>query len=58
MSKRQGELFDDVEPKVLELSDIPELLAEWHPTKNGELTPADFGPSSTLYCMVEVCAWS
>lgn len=39
MVKRQGELFDDVAPKVLELSDVPELLAEWHPTKNAHINP-------------------
>ena len=39
MSKRQGELFDDHEPKVLELADVPALLEEWHPTKNGNTNP-------------------
>ena len=39
MSKRQGELFDDQEPKVLELADVPALLEEWHPTKNGNINP-------------------
>ena len=39
MVKRQGELFDEVEPKVLELSDIPTLLEKWHPTKNGGTNP-------------------
>ena len=24
------------------LSEYPELLREWHPTKNGELKPEDF----------------
>ena len=23
------------------LSDYPDLIKEWHPTKNGDLTPAD-----------------
>jgi hypothetical protein len=26
----------------MKLSSIPHLVKEWHPTKNGDLTPDDF----------------
>ena len=28
---------------------FPELIKEWHPTKNGNLTPYDFAPNSNKY---------
>ena len=41
MSRRQKDLFPDIPDGKKYLSDIPELMAEWHPTKNEDLIPED-----------------
>lgn len=41
MSKRQEELFPDLPSDKKYVSDYPELVAEWHPTKNGNKSPED-----------------
>ena len=41
MSRRQKDLFPDLSDGKKYVSDIPELLAEWHPTKNKEKLPED-----------------
>ena len=41
MSRRQKDLFPELPDGKKYVSDIPELVAEWHPTKNGELLPED-----------------
>ena len=35
MTKRQSELFPELPSDKKYVSDYPELVAEWHPTKNG-----------------------
>ena len=42
MSRRQKDLFPDIPDGKKYVSDIPELMAEWHPTKNEGLNPEDF----------------
>ena len=41
MSRRQKDLFPDLPDGKKYVSDIPELIAEWHPTKNEGLMPED-----------------
>ena len=41
MSRRQKDLFPDIPDGKKYVSDIPELMAEWHPTKNEDLIPED-----------------
>jgi hypothetical protein len=41
VSKRQKELFPDLLSDKKYASDYPELVAEWHPTKNGSTLPED-----------------
>ena len=41
MTKRQATLFPEMQPTKTYVADIPELLAEWHPTKNKALIPED-----------------
>ena len=42
MTKRQSELFPELPSDKKYVSDYPELVAEWHPTKNGSLSPDDY----------------
>ena len=42
MSRRQKDLFPDLPDGKKYVSDIPELMAEWHPTKNEGLVPGVF----------------
>jgi len=42
MTKRQSELFPELPSDKKYVSDYPELVAEWHPTKNGNLLPDGF----------------
>ena len=42
MTKRQSELFPELPSDKKYVSDYPELVAEWHPTKNGNLLPDEF----------------
>ena len=46
MSRRQKDLFPELPVGKKYVSDIPELAAEWHPTKNGELVPEDISYGS------------
>ena len=39
MTKRQSELFPELPSNKKYVFDYPELVAEWHPTKNGKLLP-------------------
>jgi len=41
MTKRQSELFPELPSDKKYVSDYPNLVAEWHPTKNGNLLPED-----------------
>ena len=41
MTRRQKDLFPDLPDGKKYVSDIPELVAEWHPTKNDLLNPHD-----------------
>lgn len=41
MSKRQEELFPDLTSDKKYVSDYPELVAEWHPTRNGNKSTED-----------------
>lgn len=41
MSRRQKDLFPELPDGKRYVSDIPELIAEWHPTKNDGLSPED-----------------
>ena len=41
MTKRQSELFPELPSDKKHVSDYPELVAEWHPTKNDNLLPED-----------------
>ena len=51
MSRRQKDLFPDLPDGKKYVSDIPELMAEWHPTKNEGLVPEDnsFGSGITIW---------
>ena len=51
MSKRQKDLFPDLPDGKKYVSDIPELMAEWHPTKNKGKQPEDYthGSSSLIW---------
>jgi hypothetical protein len=42
VSKRQRELFPELPSIKKFVSDVPELVAEWHPVKNGNKKPDDF----------------
>ena len=42
MSRRQRDLFPELPDGKKYVSDIPELVAEWHPTKNEGKQPKDF----------------
>ena len=42
MTKRQSELFPGLHSDKKYVSDYPELVAEWHPSKNGNLLPDEF----------------
>jgi hypothetical protein len=42
MTKRQSELFPELPSDKKYVSDYPELVAEWHPTKNGDKHPDDY----------------
>ena len=42
MTKRQSELFSELPSYNKYVSDYPELVAEWHPSKNGNLLPDKF----------------
>ena len=42
MTKRQSELFPELLSDKKYLSDYPELVTEWHPTKNGDKHPDDY----------------
>ena len=42
MSRRQKDLFPNLPDGKKYVSDIPELVAEWHPTKNEGKQPEDF----------------
>ena len=46
MSRRQKNLFPELPDGKKYVSDIPELVAQWHPTKNGELLPKDISYGS------------
>ena len=41
MSRRQQDLFPDLPDGKKYVSDIPELVAQWHPAKNDDLNPQD-----------------
>ena len=41
MTRRQQDLFPELSDGKKYVSDIPELMAEWHPTKNDGLMPDD-----------------
>ena len=41
MSRRQHDLFPELPDGKKYVSDIPELLTDWHPAKNGHVLPAD-----------------
>jgi len=41
MTKRQADLFPGFQSSKKYASDYPLLVLEWHPTKNGNLTPDD-----------------
>ena len=41
MTRRQKDLFPELSDGKKYVSDIPELMAEWHPTKNDDLMPED-----------------
>ena len=42
MTKRQADLFPGLQSSKKYLSDYPLLVAEWHPTMNGSLSPDDY----------------
>ena len=46
MTKRQSELFPELPSDKKYVSDYPELVAEWHPTKNGDKHPDDYSYGS------------
>jgi hypothetical protein len=46
MSRRQQDLFPELSDGKKYVSDIPELVAEWHPTKNEGKQPEDFRHAS------------
>ena len=41
MSRRQQDLFPELTDGKKYVSDIPELLTDWHPAKNGNVLPED-----------------
>lgn len=51
MTRRQKDLFPDLPDGKKYVSDIPELMAEWHPSKNEGLVPEDisFGSGITIW---------
>ena len=46
MSRRQKDLFPELRDGKKYVSDIPELVGEWHPTKNEGLSPEDISYGS------------
>ena len=46
MTKRQSELFPELPSDKKYVSDYPDLVAEWHPTKNGDKHPDDYSYGS------------
>ena len=46
MSRRQKDLFPELPDGKKYVSDMPELIAEWHPTKNEGKQPQDFRHAS------------
>ena len=46
MTKRQSELFPELPSDKKYVSDYPELVTEWHPTKNGDKHPDDYSYGS------------
>ena len=46
MGRRQKDLFPELPDGKEFISDIPELVAEWHPTKNEGLNPEDISYGS------------
>ena len=42
MTRRQGSLFPDMPPTKKFVADFPELVAEWHPSKNGSVATDDY----------------
>ena len=46
MTKRQSELFPELSSDKKYVSDYPDLVAEWHPTKNGGKHPDDYSYGS------------
>ena len=42
MTKRQTDLFPELSSDKKYVSDYPKLVAEWHPTKNGDKYPDDY----------------
>jgi len=55
MSRRQKDLFPDLPDGKKYVSDIPELVAEWHPTKNEGVAPEDvpYGAGTKLWWRCE-----
>ena len=55
MSRRQTDLFPELPDGKKYVSEYPELAAEWHPTKNGNLTPDDvsFGSIKKIWWMCD-----
>ena len=53
MTRRQKDLFPELPDGKKYLSDIPELVAEWHPTKNEGKSPEDYtiGSNQKLWWM-------
>ena len=41
MSRRQKDLFPELPDGKKYVADLPDLIAEWHPTKNEGLNPED-----------------
>ena len=46
MTKRQTDLFPELSSDKKYVSDYPKLVAEWHPTKNGDKHPDDYSYGS------------
>lgn len=51
MTRRQKDLFPELSDGKKYVSEIPELMAEWHPTKNEGLMPEDvpFGAGTKVW---------
>ena len=48
MTKRQSELFPELPSDKKYVSDYPNLVAEWHPSKNNGLSPDDYLHGSNM----------